>query len=237
MPIRISLLRPAEGKEIPISILEINRREEMLWIAKERAHQDVFPPCIKNIMQRTGNEKGKHRAGAILASFLGQAGWSEPEAMLLWCRAISIDHKIFSKWFGKMHCPKCATIKKQSRGYPDLGVAELGICLPDERCVMFEGPVEYACDLQSEEDKCKGSLRPIKTYYLVRVFDWLRGKEGEIELSESEYNDLEEVLKELSKEKDKMLVYTRTKVRRRLRPKFFRQDRKGPRRQMLSDIL
>jgi hypothetical protein len=237
MTLRRSLFKPMEGKDIPISILEICRQEEMLWIAKERSLEDAFPPCIKNIMQRAGDEKGKHRAGAILASFLGQAGWSEPEARMLWSHTASIDEKIFSKWFGKMHCPKCATIKRQSKGYPDLGAAELGICLPDERCTKFEGPVEYACRLQSEEDRYKGTLWPIKTYYLIRVFDWSRGREGEIELSESEYKDLENVLKDPSEKEDKMLVCTGAKVRGRLRPKFSLHDRKGPRRQMLSDIL
>jgi len=237
MPPRRSLLKPAEGKEVPISILEISRQEEMLWIAKEKALEDAFPPCIKNIMQRAGDELGKHRAGAILASFLGQAGWSEPEAGMLWSRMTGIDEKIFSKWFGKMHCPKCATIKRQSKGYPDLGAAELGICLPDELCTKFEGPVEYACRLQSEEDRYRGTLWPIKTYYIIGVFDWSRGREGEVELSESEYKDLEDVLKDLSGKEDKMLVCTGARVRGRLRPKFSLHDRKGPRRQMLSDIL
>lgn len=239
MPAKRSSLKIAQGLEIPVSILEIVRREEMLWIARDAASMDAFPPCIKNILQRTGDGKGRHRLGAILSSFLGQAGWSEPEARPLWGRASGgLDERIFSKWFGKMHCPKCATIKKQSKGYPDLGAAKLGICILDELCPIFEGPVEYACGLRFEEDRrSKGILRPIKSYYLARVFDWSRGREAEIELSEAEHKDLEKTLLELADHKDKILACTGAKVRGRLRPKFLLQDREGPRRQMLSDIL
>lgn len=239
MPAKRSSLKIAQGLEIPVSILEVVRREEMLWIARDAAGMDAFPPCIKNILQRTGDEKGKHRLGAILSSFLGQAGWSEPEAGPLWCRAAGgLDERIFLKWFGKMHCPKCATIKKQSKGYPDLGAAELCICIPNERCPMFEGPVEYACGLLSEEDRrSKGVLRPIKSYYLARIYDWSRGREAEIELSEAEHKDLEKTLLEQAGQRNKMLACTGAKVRGRLRPKFLLQDREGLRRQMLSDIL
>jgi len=91
--------------------------------------------------------------------------------------------------------------------------------------------------LQSEDDRCKGTFLPIKTYHIIKIFDWSWGRESEIELSESEYKELDKVLKELSEQGDKMLVYASSRVRGRLRTRFLLQDRKGPRRNMLSDIL
>jgi hypothetical protein len=35
-------------------------------------------------MARAAGESGKHRIAAILAAFLGQAGYSQQEAMQLW---------------------------------------------------------------------------------------------------------------------------------------------------------
>jgi len=123
--------RPAEGVEIPVSILAIDRREEMLWIAagaKAAGSQEAFPPCIKNIMQRGSRraqgEKGKYRMAAILAAYLGQLGFGEAKAKQLWSNVTDVEERIFSEWFQRMHCPKCETLKKESKGYPDLGTAE-----------------------------------------------------------------------------------------------------------------
>jgi hypothetical protein len=128
-------------------------------------------------------------------------------------------------------------MQRQSKGYPDLGLADLGLCRPDEVCQEFEGPVEYACRILSEEDREKGTLLHIKTQYLARIFDWSSGREGEIELSEKEKETLEWLLAEKSEHSDKVLVYARVRVRGRLKPRFYLRDREGPRRQMLSDIL
>jgi len=244
MPSKRYVPRPAEGVEIPVSILAIDKREEMLWIAsgaKAAAAKDAHPPCIKNIMQRGGQraagEKGKHRTAAILAAYLGQLGFSEAEAKQLWSGVSDVEERIFSEWFQKMHCPKCETLKKESKGYPDLGTADLELCQPDELCKEFEGPVEYACRIRSEEDRDAGSQRQIKTLYLARVFDWTSGREGEIELTVAERDNLEALLAELAAQKDKRLSYSRIKVRGRLRPRFFLRESEGPRRQMLSDLL
>lgn len=244
MPSKRYSPRPAEEKEIPVSILAIDRREEMLWIAagaKAAAGQDAFPPCIKNILQRgsrrAAGEKGKHRIAAILAAFLGQLGFCEAEAKQLWSGVSDVEDRIFSEWFQKMHCPKCETLKKESKGYPDLGTADLGLCQPDGLCKEFEGPVEYACRIKSEEDKGTGSQKQIKILYLARVLDWTSGREGEIELTGAERDELEALLAELAGQKDKRLIYSRVKVRGRLRPRFFLRDSEGPRRQMLSDLL
>jgi hypothetical protein len=228
---------PAEGKEIPISVQAVERREEMLWTAHDPAEAKAFPPCIKGIMAEAAGESGKHRIAAILAAFLGQAGYSREEAMQLWSSVAAVEERIFEEWFMKMNCPKCRAMQRQSKGYPDLGVADLGLCQPDEACQMFESPVEYACRIKSKEDREKGTLLHIKTQYNVRIFDWSNGREGEIELSEREKDTLEALLAEKAGEKDKTLVYARVRVRGKLKPRFFLRDSEGPRRQMLSDVL
>ncbi|MCK9441745.1 MAG: hypothetical protein M0Q13_10020 [Methanothrix sp.] len=228
---------PAEGKEIPISVQAVEPREEMLWTAQKPAGEEAFPPCIKGIMAKASGEKGKHRTAAILASFLGQAGYSREGAKELWSAAAAAEERIFEEWFLKMHCPKCRAMQRQSKGYPDLGIADLGLCRPDEACQKFDSPVEYACRIHSLEDREKGALLHIKTQYRVRIFDWSTGQEGEIELSEREKETIEALLAEKSGQNDKILVYARVRVRGKLKPRFFLRDLQGPRRQMLSDVL
>lgn len=228
-------LKPYAGKEIPISVLEMTCREEMLWISSVTLPIEFFPPCIRNIIQKTNEEKGSHRTAAILAAFLGQAGWGETEARGLWSKVTSVEERIFTEWFEKMHCPKCETLKRKSDGYPDLGIADLGCCQPDEKCPGFGGPVEYAALLKVEEDRSKGTLKHIKTLHLARIFDWASGKEGEIELSGAEKDELESLLKEQTE--NETLFYTRTKVRGRLRPRFSLKMSEGPKRRFLSELI
>ncbi|MDD4161272.1 MAG: hypothetical protein PHW87_02195 [Methanothrix sp.] len=228
---------PPEGKEITITVQAIDRREEMLWTASEPAMPSSFPPCIKGIIARIAGEKGKHRTAAILAAFLGQAGYSRENALQLWSDVAAVEERIFEEWFLKMNCPKCRAMQRQSKGYPDPGIADLGLCRPDETCREYEGPVEYACRINSEDGREKGTFLHIKTQAQVRIFDWASGREGEIELTEKETETLEALLAEKAGQKDKILVYARVRVRGRLRPRFYLRDQEGPRRQMLSDIL
>ena len=228
-------LNPYGGKEIPISVLEIMSREEMLWISSAALPVENFPPCIRNIIQKTEKGKGSHRTAAILAAFLGQAGWGETEAKEMWSRVAHVEERIFTEWFGKMHCPKCETLKRESEGYPDLGIADLGCCQPDEKCPGFSGPVEYAALLKVEENRSKGMLKHVKTLHIARIFDWASGKEGEIELSGAEKDELESLLNERTE--SETLVYTCAKVRGRLRPKFYLKVSDGPTRRVLSELI
>lgn len=233
--------KPKEGEEISVSLLAIETREEMLWVSSKPVPVEEFPPCIRNILQafQAGNErgKGKHRSAAILAAFLGQAGWNETEAKQLWSQVAGVEERIFTEWFQKMHCPKCETLKRTGEGYPDLGIADLDICQPDEKCRDFQGPVEYASVVKTDEDRLKGHLLHIKTLHHARVLDWSSGREGEIELSEAEKAELEDLQKEQAEQKDKTLIYTRARVKGRLRPRFILKQAEGPRRQMLSEFL
>lgn len=228
-------LLPAVGKEIPISLLEVESHEEMLWVAKDPALPAAFPPCIKNIIGKAAGEEGRHRRAAILASFLGQLGWGGAEAKSLWLDAVAVEERIFAQWYGKMHCPKCKTLQRQSRGYPDLGILDLGLCQPDEKCREFVGPVEYAAVLVAEKDWSRGSQKHIRTIHKARVFDWTAGKVGEIELSLAEKDELEGLQK--VRTENEILVYTRAKVKGRLRSRFFLKETEGPRRRLLSELL
>lgn len=241
MPANKSRLLPAEGEEMPVSILSITAWEEMLWTALEPVSGQAFPPCIRGIISREwGEAKGRHRTAAILAAFLGQTGYSQKEAKRIWSGATAVEKRIFDDWFLKMNCPKCSAMKRQSKGYPDLGVADIGLCQPDESCLKFASPVEYACGIDMKEggkEEAKGSLLHIKTQYRVRIFDWSTGREGEIELNQKEKDALQALLEEKSGQKDKVIVFARARVRGKLKPRFFLRDWEGPRRQMLSDIL
>lgn len=232
--------KPAEGEEIPVSVLKIERKDVKLWMAIEPIARDKFPPCIGNIIIRASSEKGRHRAAAILAAFLGQAGWSEDDARVLWkalAERSGVPESIFDEWFGKMHCPRCSTIRTGSKGYPNLGLADLGYCQPDERCRNSRGPVEYAANIIIDDDMALGNLKLVKTVNVARILDWTSGKEGEIELSDEEKTDLEALLAQLEGQEGKTLIYTRAKISGRLRPKFFLKDGEGLRRRMLSDLL
>jgi hypothetical protein len=245
MPLNIDgqvkrLPRPAEGEEIPISVISIEDRELMLWIAREPVPLECFPPCIKNIISRPCPGAGKHRASAVLASFLGQAGWDEAEARALWMKAsqemgISEKPEIFSCWFGKMHCPRCETIMRESKGYPRLGLAGLGYCEPEKACREFTGPTTFAADVRTDMDRLeKGTFKIIRTVNLVRAMNWNTGREGWIEISDEEKADLEALL---AAKGDQALVYSTQKAGRKMRPKFMLKQSEEPRRAVLSELL
>ncbi len=225
------------GIEVPVSILAVFKRDEMLWIASESICEEQFPPCIRNIMKRPFSKKGSHRIGAILAAFLGQVGWTEEKARLLWSSLSSTEDKIFTDWFQKMHCPKCETIKRSGHGYPDLGISDLNFCQPDKECLRFASPVEHACRITLEEERLRGRLTNIKTIDFARLYDWSSGEEIEIRLTKTELNELKGLMKEMTKNEEKMLFYTRIKVRGRLRPKFILGNREELHRRMLSDLI
>jgi hypothetical protein len=234
-------LRPKEGEEIPISLLGVELREVSLWMALQPLPVEQFPPCIKKILSRTSSAEGSHRAAAILAAFLGQAGWDEAAAKSLWkgvAEGSGVQEQIFHSWFRKMHCPLCRTMARSGRKYPHLDLAGLGFCQPDGHCKDFSGPLEYAAGLRPAEDlNKKGKLHAIKTVIVAHVYDWLSGKEGEIELSVEEKETLEKLASELGDRQEMTLIFTRAKVRGRLKPKFFLKKEEGLRRRVLAEML
>lgn len=287
-------LIPAEGEEIPVSVLRFEVRERTLWISKEKIMQDRFPPCIRRIIElgadhvaesrepkkeieagsdeeetsgdkangremeqkerkdrgeieqpKSGDAGGRHRAAALLAAFLGQAGWDEHDAVALWsvfARKSSVDPAIFKKWFSRMHCPSCRKIKSASPGYPNLGLGGLGYCQPDERCSEVAWPVGYGSDHPYGEEDIDGEWgvkKPLDREVLVHLHDWRTGKEGALKLTDAERSELEAMLESKG---DGQLLLTSEKVRGRRRKRFIvamadPASESEPRRSMMLDLL
>jgi hypothetical protein len=159
----------------------------------------------------------------VLAAFLGQVGWPEEEALTLWKTAAesSLDNdgeRLFHKWFRKMLCPGCRTIRSRSRGYPQLGLGGLGYCKPDLRCGLYDSPVGKAAYLTNDamaEDR--DHLVSLEEVMLVRLYDWHTGREGGVEISLEEKAMLEALLKD---NPSRRLRYSQIRIRGRLRPMF-----------------
>jgi hypothetical protein len=227
-------LNPVEEEGIPVSLLGIERRDVTIWIASEPVPLERFPPCMKNIIERAGGGGGRHRASAILAAFLGQAGWSEEEARELWMKVAErtdVPGKIFTKWFQRMNCPRCETIKRRSEGYPHLGLAGLEYCQPDENCALSRWPVGYSIGSAEQE---KGWLKVIRTANLARLFNWTTGKEMAIDLSDDERMELEDLL---GGHKNEEIIYFRARIQGRLMARFLLRKGGEPRRRVLSELL
>ena len=137
-----------------------------------------------------------------------------------------------------MHCPKCRALQRKGSGYPDPGIADLDLCHPDELCPSFEGPVEYACRLLSEEDQEQG-LSHFHQDQIFRLRSWTgpREKRSQLSYRKMRRETLQALLKEKAADRDMMLVYKKARVRGRLRPCFFLRHQEEPRRQILSDLI
>jgi hypothetical protein len=233
-------ISPKDATEIPISLLGIEQKEVLLWISYLPVPQELFPPCIKNMISKPCGKVGRNRRAAIIAAFLGQVGWSREDAKYLWMtplKGTGLSEKIFDKWFQSMHCPLCSTIKKEGRGYPELGLAGLGYCQAEQRCTEFDSPVEYAADLRNDADWNKGAFKTIMISNYARVFNWLSGRESAIELSNKECADLDALVNQLSVSKGKILAYTRIRFKGGLKFKFLLKDMEEPNRFLLSEIF
>lgn len=111
----------------------------------EALPQEIWSPCMKNVQAKVAPGKGPHRALAILASYLYQAGWPEDKAFELWeplADKSGVEPRIFDCWYGLMSCPSCDKIKKESGGYPRIGLGGLGYCEP-EKCEGCKWPGDY----------------------------------------------------------------------------------------------
>jgi hypothetical protein len=224
-------LKVKEGSEVPVSIISMDSCKRYLWISMERIPEERFPPCIRNMLHRA-SEEGSNRAGAVLASFLGQAGWREEEALRLWrifSEMSGLDESIFRKWFARMHCPSCHTIKSEARGYPDLGLHGLSYCKPDERCREISWPVAYALG-----DPDWGWLKPLGRKNRVRVYNWTTAREEELEVSEDVRGDIEKILAEAASEQQ--IFVPKIRENGKLRIRFIVRESEL-RKSVLSDLL
>ena len=119
----------------------VNVEPGEITIAETPISEECFPPCIKNILARREMGKGKTRAITLLATFLGQVGWSGDEACKIFeKKALELGAQmtnIFESWFRRMNCPSCATIQTtigSGTSFPHMEMGELGVCIPDDFC-------------------------------------------------------------------------------------------------------
>jgi len=125
---------------------EISRKPEAL------AYEE-FPPCIRNICEKAGAHEGKHRALGILATYLYQAGWSEEDSRQLWNEVADrcgVEGRIFETEWGRVCCPNCITMNKDTGGYPNLNLYRLGFCVTDLGCNGKQWPGEYDARAMTE---------------------------------------------------------------------------------------
>lgn len=78
------------------------------------------------------------------------------------------------------------------------------------------------------------SVKRVREINEVQIFNWLSGREGLIELSDGE---MEELLALLEAKNGEQLVYTRAKVRGRMKAAFALEEEREPRRWLLSERL
>ena len=136
--------------------------------------QEDFAPCIENIIKKEDPSEGKHRALAILASYLYEVGWEREKSFKLWsgiAEKVDVEFRIFDVWYEIMNCPNCETIKKNSSGYPEVGLGGLGYCEDCWRTAWpgqekTVGPIEIS-DITQTSDK--GELKCVKFYFVVFV--------------------------------------------------------------------
>lgn len=141
----------AQYGEQSLAKYENKENNEPIEISKEVIDNiETFPPCIRAIIQSTSMPTGKTRAITLLVTFLGQAGWEQPQAKELFLKVahnLNADtSNIFDSWFRKMKCPNCSTIKSKGKGFPDMCMVELNLCNPDTHCKKIRSPFRYVVE-------------------------------------------------------------------------------------------
>lgn len=106
-----------------------------------------FAPCMKNIIEKAEDREGRHRALAILSTYLYQVGWEEDPAFDLWLEVADrcgVESRIFETTFGRISCPLCSTLQTGTGGYPSLNFSGMpGFCERDEHCAGCQWPGDY----------------------------------------------------------------------------------------------
>ncbi|HNT71516.1 MAG TPA: hypothetical protein PLJ69_05850 [Methanothrix sp.] len=93
---------------------------------------------------------------------------------------------------------------------------------------------EMGRSVQVEDESDVSALKRVREINEVRVFNWLSGREGLIELDDGE---MEELLAILEAKNGEQLVFTRVKVKGRLIAAFALVEGEEPRRWLLSERL
>jgi hypothetical protein len=93
---------------------------------------------------------------------------------------------------------------------------------------------EEGKSVQIDDETDIDSLKRVREINEVLIFNWLTGREGLIELPDREMEELQSLLEAKNGEQ---LVYSREKVKGKLKPKFGLDDQKEPRSWLLSERL
>lgn len=93
---------------------------------------------------------------------------------------------------------------------------------------------EEGKSVQINDETDIDSLKRVREINEVQIFNWLTGRVGLIELPDREMEELQSLLEAKNGEQ---LVYSREKVKGKLKPKFDLDEQKEPRRWLLSDRL
>ena len=117
---------------------------------------EKFPPCIQKILNAPAMPTGKTRATAIIAAFLGQAGWNQNEAHELYMKVVNTLHadtsNVFESWYKKMSCPSCHTMKEKGGSFPCVSMGDVGICVPDLLCKSINNPIQYITSINGNRN-------------------------------------------------------------------------------------
>ncbi|MFZ2471372.1 MAG: phage/plasmid primase, P4 family [Methanothrix sp.] len=108
--------------------------------------RENFPPCIKNIIHTAKDVEGRHKVLGVLATYLYQAGWEEDAAFDLWeevADRCGVEARIFQTEWGRVCCPNCETMTKNTGSYPSLNLYGLDMCCSDLGCLKAHWPGEY----------------------------------------------------------------------------------------------
>ncbi|BBL45796.1 DNA primase [Nanobdella aerobiophila] len=131
-----------ENKEIEKDIKYIKNKN--LNITEE-----LFPPCIKNILNNKETEDGRKRAVFILINFLANIGWDWDKIEKYvndWNRNLADPlkdryieyqinwHKKIFKENKKYLTPNCSN---------EIYYKDIGICTPDDICKLIKNPISY----------------------------------------------------------------------------------------------
>ncbi|MDP3766090.1 MAG: hypothetical protein Q8R04_06275 [Nanoarchaeota archaeon] len=134
-----------EALDFNIKQETVNLREEKEWVLPENAlPEDLFPPCIKLILN--GLEDGKKRALFILVNFFSSIGWD-----------YDMIEKKLKEWNAKNREPlREVYIIGQLRYHKqmhkkilppncdnEMYMVGIGVCKPDNFCPKIKNPAQY----------------------------------------------------------------------------------------------
>lgn len=127
---------------------------------------EKFPPCMRNIIANAQEVEGRHRALGVLATYLYQAGWEEEKAFDLWAKVADrcgVEPRIFETEWGRVSCPRCSTMNRDTGGYPSLNLYKMGFCNSDLGCLNAVWPGEYGKTVEKER------VQPVHNEERIRV--------------------------------------------------------------------